>query len=311
MRSQPTRTRGFINVRLVAVVAQLDPLYRPLVISWLLALFAGSGLGLFIAWYVSPVSYSEAQPFDLNPNAKDEMLRMIASSYALDNSFELANQRLYYLQLPDVKTRLGELAHSEPNPLTQQALVKLRLDLDTPAIARARPTFTPRPTRNLTPAPRITIIVLEPTVVVPTAIRPTPLPTPVPPTTEPNPNAPRFRLVEKRALDCLNAQGGAMRTWATIQVEVQDASGRGLAGILVEVNSAHGNEQFFTGLKPEHGNGFGDVTVSPGVYSVHLVENASSDIVGDLLINPNVVECSTDPAATLGWHLVFRQFSSN
>lgn len=306
MRSQPTRTRGFNNVRFVAVFAQLDSLYRPLVISWLLALFAGSGLGLFIAWYVFPVSYSEAQLFDLNPVAKDEMLRMIASSYALDNSFELANQRLYDLQLPDVKTRLGELAQSESNPLTQQALVKLRLDLDAPAVALARPTFTPRPTRNLTPAPRITIIVLEPTVLVPTAMPPTPLPTPIPPTTEANPNAPRFQLVEKRALDCESAKGGA-----TIQVEVQDASGRGLAGILVEVNSAHGNEQFFTGFKPEHGNGFGDVTVSQGVYSVHLIENASSDIVGDLLIDPNVVECSSDPAATLGWHLVFRQFSSN
>jgi hypothetical protein len=284
----------------------LDSLYRPLVISWLLALFAGSGLGLFVAWYVLPVSYSEAQPFDLNPRAKDEMLRMIASSYAVDNSFEIANQRLYYLQLPDVKTRLNELAQDEPNALTQQALVKLRLDLDKPGIARARPTYTPRPTRNLTPAPRITIIVLEPTVLIPTAIPPTPLPTPIPATSEPNPNAPRFRLVEKRALDCLNAGGGA-----TIQVEVQDASGKGVAGVMVEVNSAYGNDQFFTGFKPEHGNGFGDVTVSQGVYAVHLVENAQSEVIGDLRIDPNVVECGSNSAATLGWHLVFRQVSSN
>lgn len=284
----------------------MDSLFRPLVISWLLALLAGSGLGLFVAWYVLPVSYSEAQPFDLNSVAKDEMLRMIASSYALDNSFDLANQRLYYLQLPDVKTRLNELAQSEPNPMTQQALVKLRLDMDKPNVARARATFTPRPTRNLTPAPRVTIIVLVPTAPVPTAVPPTRVPTLLPPTSEPNPNAPRFQLVEKRALDCAQAGGGG-----TIQVEVQDPSGNGLAGVLVEVNSAFGNEQFFTGLKPEHGNGFGDVTVSGGIYTVHLVENASSDVIGDLRIDPNVVECSSNPAATLGWHLVFRQFSSN
>lgn len=136
----------------------MDSSFRPLVISWLLALFAGIGLGLFLAWYVFPVSYSQAQPYDLNPPAQDDMLRMIASSYALDNSFALAAQRLYYLQLPDVKTRLNELARTETNPLTQQALTRLRLDLDRPNVALARPTATPRPTRDLTPAPRITVL---------------------------------------------------------------------------------------------------------------------------------------------------------
>ena len=284
----------------------MDSAFRPLVISWLLALVAGIGLGLFLAWYVFPVSYTQAQPYDLDGRAKDEMLRMIASAYALDNSFELANQRLYYLQLPDVKTRLNELAQQETNGLTQQALVKLRLDLDQPGVARARSTATPRPTRDLTPAPRITVIVLEPTAIVPTGIPPTPLPTPIPPTSEPNPNAPRFQLLEKRALDCLSVGGGA-----TIQVEVQDANGKGLAGILVEVNSVQGNEQFYTGFKPERGNGFGDVTVVPGTYAVHLVENAQSDVIEDLRIDTNVVECNSNPAATQGWHLVFRQFSSN
>ncbi len=283
----------------------MDSGFRPLVLAWLLALGAGIGLGLFLAWYVFPVSYTNAQPYDLNRSAKDEMLRMIASSYAMENSFELANQRLYYLQLPNVKARLNELANSERNPLTQQALVKLRLDLDQPNIARARPTSTARPTRDLTPAPRVTVIVLEPTTIPSTSIPVTPLPTPIPPTSEPNPNAPRFALIEKRALDCLSVGGGA-----TIQVEVQDASGKGLAGILVEVNSALGNEQFYTGFKPERGNGFGDVTLVPGTYSVHLVENASSEVVEDLRIDANVVECSSNPAATQGWRLVFRQLSN-
>lgn len=283
----------------------MDSAFRPLIISWLLALFAGAGLGLFLAWYVFPVSYTEAQPFDLNPRAQDDLLRMIASSYAIDNSFELANQRLYYLQRNDVKTRLNDLAQTEPNVLTQQALIKLRLDLDRPGAARMRPTSTPRPTRDLTPAPRITVIVVEPTVILPTAVPPTPLPTPIPPTSEPNPNAPRFRLVEKRALDCVTVGGGA-----TLRVEVQDASGSGLPGIVVEVNSALGNEQFFTGFKPERGSGYGDVTIVPGTYSVHLVENAQSDVAEDLRIDTNVVECGSNPSATQGWHLVFRQIGT-
>lgn len=279
-----------------------DSAYRPLLFSWLLALLAGIGVGLFIAWYVFPVSYTDAQPYDLGASDKDEMLRMIASSYAVENAFELANRRLYYLQLPDVKARLSELAQTESNVLTQQALVKLRLDLDGPRAALARPTSTPRPTRDLTPVPRVTVIVLEPTAIVPTTVPPTPFPTPLPPTSEPNPNAPSFELVSRRALDCAAVGGGA-----AIWVEVQDVAGNGLAGVGVEVNSGLGNEQFFTGLKPERGPGFGDVTVTPGTYSLHLLENAQSAVINDLRIDANVVECGSNPAATQGWHLVFRQ----
>lgn len=280
----------------------LNSIYRPLVISWLLALLAGAGLGLFLAWYIFPVSYSQAQPYDLNARDKDDLIYMIAASYVMDNDFNLANQRLYYLQLPDLKTRLGKLAQAEHNPLAQQALIKLRLDLDKPGNALARATSTPRPTRDLTPAPRITVIVLEPTPVVPTAIPPTPLPTPLPPTSEPNPNAPRFELRLKRALDCAAVGGGA-----AIQVDVQDASGKGLQGIAVEVNSDRGNELFYTGFKPERGAGFGDVSVISGLYSVHLVENAQSEVVEDLRIDTNVVECGSRPPATQGWYLVFQQ----
>lgn len=280
----------------------MDAAYRPLLISWLLALLAGVGLGLFLARYVLPVSYSEAQPFDLNPLDKDEYIRMIAASFLLDNDYALANQRLYYLQLPDSKTRLTELAQSERQPLTQQALVKLRLAMDNPSVALRAATSTPRPTRDLTPAPRITVIVLEPTVIVPTTVPPTPLPTPIPATSEPNPDAPRFDLIDQRALDCAAVGGGA-----AIQVEVQDVNGQGLAGIAVEVNSDLGNELFYTGFKPERGIGYGDVSVNPGIFSVHLVENASSGVIGDLRIDANVVECNTTPSATQGWYLVFRK----
>lgn len=265
-------------------------------------MLAGVGLGLFLARYVLPVSYSEAQPFDLNPLDKDEYIRMIAASYLLDNDYALANQRLYYLQLPDVKTRLTELAQAEPQPLTQQALVKLRLAMNNPGVALKGVTSTPRPTRDLTPAPRVTIVVLEPTVVVPTAVPPTPQPTSIPATSEPNPDAPRFDLIDKRALDCATVGGGA-----AIQVEVQDVNGQGLAGVAVEVNSDRGSELFYTGFKPERGIGYGDVSLNPGVFSAHLVENARSDVIGDLRIDANVVECSSTPSATQGWHLVFRK----
>lgn len=280
----------------------MDSNFRPFIFTWLLALVAGVGLGLLLAWFVLPVSYTEAQPYDLNPRVKDEYLKMIAASYVMENDYALAAQRLYYLQLPDARARLTELAQTESNPLTQQALVKLRLAANNPSAALQRPTSTPRPTRDLTPKPRVTVIVLEPTAVLPTAIPPTRLPTPLPPTSEPNPNAPHFQLLNKRALNCLSVGGGA-----SIQVEVRDVHGRGLSGILVEVNSARGSEQFYTGLKPERGIGYGDVAVEPGIYAVHLVENANSDVIGDLRLDANVVECGGSSAATQGWYLVFQQ----
>lgn len=272
-------------------------------LSWLLALFAGLGIGLFVAWFVAPVSYSNAQAWDLSDSLKDDYLKMIASSYAVENSFALAQQRLYYLQAPDVETRLGELARQETKPLTQQALLRLLIDVQQPGVALARPTFTPRPTRNTSPNARVTVIVVVPTSpALPPRSFTTPIPTALPPTTEPDPNAPRFMLHEKRPLTCDQTGGSAL-----IQVQVQDTSGKGLSGIGVEVNSALGNEQFFTGLKPERGTGYGDVAVLPGNYSVHLFENAQSEIVRDLRIEANVVECDSAPAAVQGWALIFKQ----
>lgn len=269
-------------------------------IAWLLAMFAGLGMGLFVAWYLVPLRYSNAQPWDLGAAEKDDYLRMIASSYALDNDLRRAIERMYYLQLPDARSHLAALAREEVNPLTQQALLKLWVDLRQPDIALARPTSTPRPTRDTSPKVRVTVIVLEPTAPLPTASSVTRPPTPLPPTSEPNPNAPRFELKEKRALDCTALAGKRV-----IQVIVQDAAGNGLPGIAIEVSSEHGNELFFTGLKPEKGAGFADVEVLPGTYSVHLVENAQSEPISDLRID--VVECAYTPAATQGWLLVFQQ----
>jgi hypothetical protein len=288
----------------------LETTFRSLVLTWLLALCAGIGLGLFVARYVLPTSYTEAQPSDLSAMDKADYLRMIASSYAIDNSFDLARLWLQLLQLPDVAARLGELASEESNGLTQQALVRLRLDLETPNVARARATSTARPTRDPIPKPPVTVIVLEPTLPPPTVPLATRRPTGIPPTSEPNPYAPRFELGEKRALGCADDNLGG-----NLRVEVLDAAGRGLSGMAVEVNSALGNDQFLTGLKPEGGSGYGDAVVAPGTYSVHLVENGFSEIVGDLRIDANVVECSSTPLASLeavpsaprGWHLVFQQ----
>lgn len=263
----------------------------------LLGIAAGFGVGLFVAWYLLPVSFADAQPYDLTLHDKEDYARMIAASYAVENDFALAHRRLYYLQLPDQEARLAELARTEQSARVQQALVNLLLALRQPSLALARPTFTPRPTRDRSPAVQMTVIVAEPTPV------PTPQATPLPLATEaPDASLPRFELSQKRALGCEEHSGEP-----SLQVEVQDAEGRGLAGVGILARSERGNELFYTGFKPESGPGYADLRVQPGVYSVQLVETAASEVVADLRIDADVVECSSIPTVVRGWRLVFRK----
>ncbi|HSM70468.1 MAG TPA: hypothetical protein VK851_02910, partial [Anaerolineales bacterium] len=56
-----------------------------------------------------------------------------------------------------------------------------------------------------------------------------------------------------------------------LQVTVYNVNRRQLAGVKIIVTWESGEEQFFTGLKPELGNGYADFLMQPDVsYSVQL-----------------------------------------
>ncbi len=270
-------------------------------------LVLGVVLALFYAWLLAPVDFSNADLADLRDLHKDEIIRMIAAEYVLDGDFPLARRQLDELRVPDLNAQVFDLARTESHILRQQALIHLYLHIQNPVLAsNASSTdvpverlYTPRPTTTATPRGTRPA---TPTFVMPsrtlTPVRPTPEPTLIPPTVLPNPSAPLYRLTERERLTCRETDEGV------IQVIVRDANGRDLAGIAVEVGWETGHEAFYTGLKPEHGIGFADYSAPPGEYTVRLMDNAQSQVIRDLKIDPVPSECANSDV-TRGWKLVF------
>jgi hypothetical protein len=264
----------------------------------------GLGSILLYAWVLAPVDFSNANIVDLRDLHKDDYIRMIAAEYMLDGDFVLTKRQLTLLGESDTNARVFDLARAESNPLRQQALIRLYLHLQNPTlVAKATniPTLRPIGTATLTPRSPRPATTATPIVVptfTPTRIRPTPEPTLIPPTAFPNPGAPLFRLAEKQALTCREVDE------SSIQVIVRDTDGNDLAGIAVQVAWATGHDSFYTGVKPERGVGFADYAADPGTYSVRLFENARSEVIEGLQIDPAPFECAGS-SNTRGWKLIF------
>ena len=60
----------------------------------IIILLVGIGLGLFIGWYLWPVTYTEAVPLRLRQDWKDEAIWMAAQAFAYDRDLEAAQARL-------------------------------------------------------------------------------------------------------------------------------------------------------------------------------------------------------------------------
>jgi hypothetical protein len=74
-----------------------------------------------------------------------------------------------------------------------------------------------------------------------------------------------------------------------LQIEALDRFNRPVPGVLVIVAWAGGEEQFFTGLKPEKGQGYADFTLTPGtLYNLQLGVNGErvTDLAG-LMCTPD------------------------
>ncbi len=268
----------------------------------------GLGLGLAIAWYIWPISLTNADPADLRLDIKDDYLRMIAASYSLDGDMAHVLQRLGILHLPDPNVSITQLIRRESKPIDQQALTRLALDLKHQSVALARPTFTPLPTKTRstgrgapTELPQATAAVTEPVPSLPPSTT-APEPTFLPATALPNLDMPLFQLKSKSTLTCSDTRGRGL-----IAVFAQDADGKPLPGIGVEVNWSAGDEILYTGLKPERGMGYADVEVTPGNYNLRLTDNARSDVVESLGVEDEPSECTAESNRVRGWSLVFQQ----
>lgn len=265
----------------------------------LLGLLVGLAVALYYAWIVSPVVYTEANPSRLSPAYKAEYLLLVSQSYAVDEDWERARERLDSLQdanLPQTLNDLLALWIQESRPAADiEHLAQLAQKVGTtgPIIAL----FAPSPLPTLaTPEATATPIVINVTATAtqrPSPPSPTATATAVPlPTTVPD-----YRLLDQERV-CDIGQPSPR-----LEVITLDAAQNPLPGVEVLVQWPDGRDHFFTGFKPEKGAGYGDFAMVEGVvYTVALADNSPQ--VSDL----QVALCpKTDLLG--GWRLTFQHLT--
>jgi len=92
----------------------------------------GTGLGLWYGWIVDPVEYVDTDIAYLHPAYRDQVVLMIAESFAADGDLSTARARLAMLALPDPASAVADLAEEAigARPQAQvEALVRLAFAL--------------------------------------------------------------------------------------------------------------------------------------------------------------------------------------
>ena len=265
---------------------------RSIAFQIILALLAGLGLGLVYSWFLSPVTYVDASPSILRADFKDQYRVVIAASYASTHNLDRARVRLELLGDIDP---IGELSAQAQRMLAAgepfskaQPLAELATDLNQ-GFTSNFPTPTPFTILN-TPQDVPELLSTE-TQIVETASAeesPTPFPTtvfeqtPITPvvaetitpratfTPRPGPGAP-FALVGQDTV----CKPGSQQS--LLQLIFMDSRRKQVAGIEIIVTWNQGEDRFFTGFKPELGNGYADFVMEKDtVYTIRVVAGGSS-----------------------------------
>ncbi|MDI6769990.1 MAG: hypothetical protein QMD04_09965 [Anaerolineales bacterium] len=245
----------------------------------LTGLLIGLTLGLLIAWVISPVQYVDTAPASLHADFKDQYRSMIASAYLATGELGRAQSRLSLLGDADPRQTLtlqAQHALSVGDPSgSAYALARLADALIQPPVGGQIPDeigASPTATTTATVTKAETSSVTRAPTRRPTGTL-TPLNTPTPrPTRTPTPTlGAAFVLVAQENVCDVNLSEGLL------QVEIQDAAGQPIPGAEVIITWEGGDrvgaaqEHFFTGLKPELGNGYADFVMQPEVgYSLRL-----------------------------------------
>jgi hypothetical protein len=256
----------------------------------LFALLAGAGLGLAYAWVLAPRPITDAQPDALRADFKDQYRSLVAASYAATGNLPRAQARLSLLgdanPIDALNAQAQRMLANTQNFERADHVAELAAALDegangvpvstpTSEIAKeAGSTFTataPAPTdlsTLLTPLTGTPQEIETQTTVAETQLpilevtpRPTRTPTPVP--------GKPFALTGQETLCDANLPEGLL------QVLVLNSNRRQLAGREIDITWDSGKEQFFTGLKPELGNGYADYSMAPETtYTVQLARGS-------------------------------------
>jgi hypothetical protein len=274
----------------------------------MLALLAGLGLGLVYSWIISPARVTDSEPLALRADFKDHYRSAIAAAYAATGN------------LPRAEARLSLLADADPiealNAQAQRMLASgqsFEQAEQVAALASALEQgipfeFTSTPVAETTNSIISTSTLLPDPSEIPPEITETAQPvetqattsasTPRPTQTAvPTLGAP-FALTGQETVCDRNLPDGLL------QVIVFDSRRRQLAGAKIIITWDGGEEEFFTGLKPEIGNGYADFIMDPNTaYTVQL--GAGSDIASGLTTST----CQTSDGETFfgGIKLTFQQ----
>ncbi|MEO5886469.1 MAG: hypothetical protein ABIQ77_02305 [Anaerolineales bacterium] len=270
--------------------------------SSLLALLAGLGLGLVYAWTVSPARVTDSRPAALRADFKDHYRSAIAAAYSATGNLARAQARLSLLGDADsiealnaqAQRMLASGASGESFAEADQVVaLASALDQDVVDIPTDAPTTQGTDnTPNAVNTANVVITINASTSTFPasttevpdqltetppvietqtTSVAATPRPTR---TFIPTAGAP-FTLTGQESVCDPNLPDGLL------QVLVFNSNRRQMPGIEILITWEGGSENFFTGLKPELGNGYADYIMSADVtYTLQL--KSGSDIASGL-----------------------------
>ena len=283
---------------------------KTLVWLLLLALLIGIGLGLVYSWLISPVRVVDSEPIALRADFKDQYRSVISAAYSGTGNLERAKVRLALLgdqnsveALNAQAQRLmagGDFQNADHLAVLSAALLGM-VDVVNPA-----------PSQISQPDPKIvpTQIIESPTKISTAQIIPTETPefiateivviasTPRPTRTLVPTQGASFKLIVQESICDSNLPDGLL------QILVMNSRRKQLAGIEIRVTWDAGNDQFFTGLKPELGNGYADFLMTPNTaYTVQLAKG--SDISSGLFTQ--VCQTPSGESFLGGYKLTFQQ----
>lgn len=252
--------------------------------AWILALVLGFAGGLAYAWLLAPVEYVGAEPHMLRADFKDDFRSAISAAFAANGDLGRARARLELLGDADQAQSLSAqaqrmLAAGETFESIQQvarlaAAVQGQV-VAAPPTASALPSIPPAPGETTTTAPEsAATLTLEAanqflqTEAPAAAPQTTPTPRAVA-TSSPTQGAP-YQLVDQQPVCDPGLPEGLL------QVVVVDALRQQVPGVEIILTWMDQEEHFFTGFKPEIGNGYADFSMQPGVtYALQLVDGGS------------------------------------
>jgi len=281
----------------------------------LTGLILGIGLGLLIAWVISPVKYVDNEPSMLSETQKNAYRQVIALAYQSSRDLIRAQMRIdlvdpggsYQVLAAQAQRMLAE----NDDPDAARALALLAADLGKPQVstgvtitdqAVAEVTSSILPENTSTAADPLTDLTSTPATAIVAITTPTLSPTPTStltpmPTFTPRPTATPLRVLDA-PFTLLSKQeicDGSVQP-GLLQIEITDAKGNPLPGVKIIIAWPDGQDTFYTGLIPEAGQGYADFLMQPDQFYSIRVEEASEP-----------VNNLTFPTCNGGWKLTFQQ----